>query len=59
MNIVGYIQAHWTDIGTTVALLHLFLGVLGNFGLKVQGLDDVITNIVKAFGFQAPTPPKA
>lgn len=55
----SFLQAHWVDIGAILAILHMFLGVLGNFGLKVQGIDDVITNIIKTLGFQAQTPPKA
>lgn len=53
-----WIQAHWLDIGAILAILHAIFGVAGNFGLKVQGIDDVITNIIKAFGFGQPQPPK-
>ena len=54
----SFLQAHWVDIGALLAIAHMLLGVMGNFGLKVQGIDDVITNIIKALGFQSQTPPK-
>ena len=58
MDITALLQNHWKDIGATLAVLHLILGIAGNFGAKVQGIDDVITNLIKSF-FNSSTPPKA
>ena len=60
MNIVTWVQTNWLSLGTIIAGIHLILGVIGNLtGSKsVQGLDDVISNLIKTF-FGNQNPPKS
>lgn len=59
MNIVGWLQSNWIAIGAGIAAIHALLGVIGNLtGSKsVQGIDDVISNLIKTF-FGGQQPPK-
>ena len=59
-HISTWIQTNWLGLGTIIAGIHLILGVIGNLtGSKaVQGLDDVISNLIKTF-FGNNQPPKS
>lgn len=60
MGIAAWVQLHWVDLGSIIALIHLALGIYGNLtGSKsLQGLDDFITNTLGVI-FKKQTPPNA
>ncbi len=61
MNLVTWIQNNFITVGSILAWIHMGLGIFGNItkSKTVNGIDDVITNILATFFKNQTETPKA